>query len=369
MMSNTEELVSIDLETTGVYPSKDRIVEVALVRFLPDGRVLDSYTSLVNPCRDVTASSCHGISASLVTNAPKFEEIAGDVLAFLQNVAAVGHNVPFDLSFIRSEFARLSAPLPSIPYYCTMKMSRYVDPDVPSRSLSGCCDYFGIKTAKSHVAYDDAMATMQLFILFMTKVVLVAPSVFNGDGVDWPYYTRSHRSLTRERAAVERTLERGYLATLVSKLPMAPMKDAKYDGYFALLDRVLEDRKITKDESKSLIDFAILFSWSSEQVNDAHRKYLEILIETALEDGVITESEKRDLLTVKECFGISDKLFEDLLKSASSQPHRPSSGETEGSFKGRSVCFTGECLCKIAGRAISREQAEQIASNSGLGKL
>jgi len=87
----------VDVETTGLFPSMhDRIVEIATFRVDPNGNILEYYSTLVNPNRDIGATHIHGISARDVKNAPLFDEIAGDVLAVISDAIFVAHNENFD---------------------------------------------------------------------------------------------------------------------------------------------------------------------------------------------------------------------------------------------------------------------------------
>ncbi len=70
----------VDLETTGLFPGGgDRIVEIAIIRLNENGHLLDTYSSLINPKRDIGATHVHGITAADVKNAPLFQDIVGDV--------------------------------------------------------------------------------------------------------------------------------------------------------------------------------------------------------------------------------------------------------------------------------------------------
>ena len=77
LAGGADRFVVVDTETTGVYPS-DRIVEVAIVTLDLDGNVVEVWDTLVNPMRDVSATHIHGITATMVRDAPTFEMIAGD---------------------------------------------------------------------------------------------------------------------------------------------------------------------------------------------------------------------------------------------------------------------------------------------------
>ncbi|TXF88865.1 3'-5' exonuclease [Neolewinella aurantiaca] len=81
----------IDLETTG-FGKYDRVVEIGMVKINGQGVVLDSYSTLVNPNRDVSGSHIHGITATMVKSAPSFEEIHYHVNEFLRGSIPVSHN-------------------------------------------------------------------------------------------------------------------------------------------------------------------------------------------------------------------------------------------------------------------------------------
>ena len=71
------EYVAFDVETTGLFKN-DRIVEIAFVAFC-DGKVLEEWSTLINPLRDVSKSNIHGITASMVSTAPLFEDVINDI--------------------------------------------------------------------------------------------------------------------------------------------------------------------------------------------------------------------------------------------------------------------------------------------------
>src|SRR6185295_16860142 len=108
-------------ETTGFSPwLHDRIVEVAVVRIDPARGILDEYVTLVNPERDIGRTDIHGICASDVRDAPRWQDVAGDVGARLQGTVMAAHNLRFDLGFITAEFTRAGIAIPTqLPGLCT----------------------------------------------------------------------------------------------------------------------------------------------------------------------------------------------------------------------------------------------------------
>jgi DNA polymerase-3 subunit epsilon len=156
----------LDVETIGLSPRTDRIVELAIVRLDPTGAVVAQHASLVNPDRDVGSTRLHGITASDVAGAPRFAELAGWLAARLIGCVLVGHNVAFDLRFAQAEFDRLGIRLPELPALCTMRLAPDYLPSLPRRSLAACCAAAGIPLATAHSALSDAQATARLFAAY-----------------------------------------------------------------------------------------------------------------------------------------------------------------------------------------------------------
>jgi DNA polymerase III subunit epsilon len=107
MMKLTTPLVVLDLETTGIWIEKDRIIEIGMVKVFPDGNQ-EIYSTKVNPCMPIpaTVSELTGIKDADVKDAPSFGTIAGKVLAFLEGSDLGGFNVErFDLPLLAREFA------------------------------------------------------------------------------------------------------------------------------------------------------------------------------------------------------------------------------------------------------------------------
>jgi DNA polymerase III subunit epsilon len=153
----------IDVETTGGAAKHERITEIAIV--IHDGeKVIDSFTSLVNPERTIpwNITRITGITDAMVADAPKFYEIAKKVVEITENAIFVAHNVKFDYEFIREEFHRLGYSY-SRKRLCTVVMSRKMFPGLKSYSLSSLKLHFGIFAERSHRALDDTLATVQVF--------------------------------------------------------------------------------------------------------------------------------------------------------------------------------------------------------------
>lgn len=159
---STAPFAVFDVETTGFAATGvDRVIEIAVVLSSPTGERLDEYVTLVNPERDAGPTHVHGISSAELVDAPSFEAVAGDIAERMSGAVLVGHNVSFDLRFLRAEFERIGHELPSLHSVCTVSMARKVGMQ-PPRSLAACCYKYGVDLEHAHSALDDVKATTEL---------------------------------------------------------------------------------------------------------------------------------------------------------------------------------------------------------------
>jgi len=194
---------AFDVETTGLYPEKDRILEVGIVLFSfdPEGAIIEeqSYASLVNPGVPVPASSTaiHGITDLDVASAPLFHEIAADVASLLDGRVFVAHNAGFDFGFLKQEFNRISTQpqeatlwtgaeqTPAIRSFTqslatmtladTLSLLKLANPALLSYNLGKAAFVLGIETGTSHRALDDARTCMNIFAYAARKLTGKCP--------------------------------------------------------------------------------------------------------------------------------------------------------------------------------------------------
>ncbi|MBB5832495.1 exonuclease domain-containing protein [Brachybacterium aquaticum] len=152
----------LDLETTGLNPASDRILEIAILRADAQGRPLEQWVSRVNPDRPVGATHVHGLTDADVAAAPRFAELARVVGDALQGMVVVAHNAEFDLGFLQAEFARAGLPMPRLVPYCTLQGSTLYLPHLRRRTLAECCAALGVPLRNAHSALGDAFAAAGL---------------------------------------------------------------------------------------------------------------------------------------------------------------------------------------------------------------
>lgn len=147
----------IDVETTGLSPRDDRIVEIAVAVVKPGEAPELVLDTLVNPGRPMSSTDVHGITDADVLDAPSFSEIATHVAAAISNRVVAAHNASFDVSMLGAELER-SGFMPEVPCVCTMLLARVVDPSTPRLTLESACQRAGVPLSSAHTAKDDALA-------------------------------------------------------------------------------------------------------------------------------------------------------------------------------------------------------------------
>lgn len=160
MLQLTRPLAVIDLETTGINLSTDRIIEIAIVKIMPDGRK-SVKRKLINPEMEIPSSSTdiHGITNEMVKDAPSFKQAANEIRQFLDNSDLAGYNSNrFDIPMLVEEFLRISLDL-------DIKNRKLIDVQkifhtMEQRTLSAAYKFYCNATLENaHSAEADASAT------------------------------------------------------------------------------------------------------------------------------------------------------------------------------------------------------------------
>ena len=157
-----KEYVSVDVETTGLSPKQDKIIEIGAVR-VRDGQIVGSFTCFVNPGRILPAhiTELTGILQEQVDEAETMESVLPAFLEFAGDLPLVGHRILFDYGFLKRAAVnmRLDFERSGVD---TLKLSRQFLSELPSRRLSALCEHFEIPI-QAHRALEDARATHILY--------------------------------------------------------------------------------------------------------------------------------------------------------------------------------------------------------------
>ena len=158
----TDSYACIDLETTGLNPKTDKIIEIGIVK-VEENRIVKEWETLVNPDRKLEERIIEltGIRNEQLSSAPSIEEVLPQLLDIVGDSVLLGHSVLFDYSFVKKAAVnrRLSFERTGID---TLKIARKYLADLESRSLPCLCRYYGISHS-AHRALHDAKATVELY--------------------------------------------------------------------------------------------------------------------------------------------------------------------------------------------------------------
>lgn len=160
------EYVVFDLETTGLGAGA-RVIEIACVVLASDGSVISEIESLVDAGGEVGPAWLHGITPSMVAEAPRFAQVASLVERTLQGRIHVAHNLAFDRRILRHEFGLLGVSYPlTHGGICTADLARRC---LGAGELAEACEILGIDHTNPHRAMPDAVATADVFRALMLE--------------------------------------------------------------------------------------------------------------------------------------------------------------------------------------------------------
>jgi DNA polymerase-3 subunit epsilon len=161
--------VVVDVETTGLSPTSDRITEIAMMK-VKNGVLIDEFSTLINPLITIPAeiTTLTGIDNIMVQDAPPAREVVPYIAEFLGDAIFVAHNAPFDWGFVSETTLRERGIGLDNPQLCTVKLSKKILPQLPSKSLGPVTQALGITIPERHRASGDAYATALVLVKYLS---------------------------------------------------------------------------------------------------------------------------------------------------------------------------------------------------------
>lgn len=152
----------VDVETSGLDPTKHRIIEVAVTQLNPAGHVESEWSTLVRPRGGTGPVHIHGLTGDDVRDAPRFDEVAETLRELLDGRILVAHNAEFDWAFLAHEAARAHTTFPVAERLCTVTLARQLD--IPSRNLrlGTLAEHWNIPVTQAHRAADDVRVLVEI---------------------------------------------------------------------------------------------------------------------------------------------------------------------------------------------------------------
>jgi len=169
VLKKYQKILFVDVETTGLDSTKDRVIEIGAVKVDKNGNI-EKYSQLINPGFKISKEirKITGIKQKELDNAPLLDEVSDEVKRVLRTDLFVAHNAKFDFSFLSSELLRLDYPL-EVPYIDTIKIARAFYPNYLNYDLSSLIERMGFKVEKRHRGLDDALVLWELFNKIKTE--------------------------------------------------------------------------------------------------------------------------------------------------------------------------------------------------------
>ncbi len=155
--------IVVDIETTGLNPDFDKIIEIGAIK-VENNQIVDKFSRLIDPEIKIPhlITEITGIDDSMIAGQDIINNVIPSFVEFCKDFPIMGHNLPFDYSFLKINAYRLGYEYEK-DGIDTLRIARIFLTDLESRSLENLCKYYGIVNAKAHRAYEDAYATKCLY--------------------------------------------------------------------------------------------------------------------------------------------------------------------------------------------------------------
>lgn len=161
-----QEFLVCDLETTGIEPRQDKIIEIGLVK-VEKGKVKKTFSRMVNPGIPLPAKikRLTGLKDHILKKKPHLEDVTTEIRSFIEDLPLIGHNVYFDAAFLEYHLGlEFSNSLD------TLELARIIYPNAPGYRLVDLCNHLNIEHTSTHRALSDALATAQLALALMKRI-------------------------------------------------------------------------------------------------------------------------------------------------------------------------------------------------------
>jgi DNA polymerase-3 subunit epsilon len=165
--------IAFDVETTGMVPGVDQIIEIGAVRFL-DGQVEAVFSTLIEPNRTIPsgATKVNGITDDMVRGKPKIETLLEPFAEFCEDYFIVAHNASFDAQFLTADIKKYESKAPRGVIIDTIPLARKILPGLPNYKLGTLVQHLKITSTDFHRAEEDATYCGQLFLHLLRRMNL-----------------------------------------------------------------------------------------------------------------------------------------------------------------------------------------------------
>ncbi|MGB8453401.1 MAG: 3'-5' exonuclease [Anaerocolumna sp.] len=170
--------VCFDIETTGLSPDKDKIIEIGALKVI-NGKITESFDEFINPQMKLPKHiiKLTGITDDMIRYSETEDRIVKRFMEFSEDYIVMGHNIGFDYSFIKTAARKQHMSFEKMGID-TLELSRKLLFHLESKSLGNMCRHYNILNKNAHRAYDDARATAMLYVNLCNDFYQERPEVF-----------------------------------------------------------------------------------------------------------------------------------------------------------------------------------------------
>lgn len=166
IMNDEKIFIAIDVETTGLDPYQDKVIEIGAVKY-QGNKIVEEFSELIDPGIYISSNAVkiHGINNETIKGKPDFSFLALRLIDFLSDSTLLAHNASFDISFLNEELKKAGFDEIQNPVVDTLAMAKASFKGRKSYSLQNLARDFNINTGTAHRASDDARTCLDLFLL------------------------------------------------------------------------------------------------------------------------------------------------------------------------------------------------------------
>ncbi len=285
------EYAVVSLESTGLLPGRDRVVELSVALVRPGAGARLELTSVIDPQRPIGGTSVHGLRAEDLVDAPTFASLAPTIGSLLSGRVIVAHNAQHELRFFVDELSRVGLRR-ELPHLCTMYLRCMLGGE--RLSLSDACHVERVEVGSGPGA--KAFAAAQLLGKYLDKLRRAKLSTFAelAKGHDYVFL----------RSLASWPVQPGELGTTASASPKPRPSGLGGQGTIARYQdavlAVLADLDVTEAEIDSLLHLRGELGLADETVRAVHARTFALMIELVAGDEHLDEGERGQLYRIRQ---------------------------------------------------------------------
>jgi len=295
----------LDFETTGLSPGADRLVEISVVRLDPGQQPRLVFDTLINPQQAVSATEIHGITDADVVDAPRFQDIAGDLLEAISGCVIAAYNVYFDMRFLQFELG-LHGVRETPPHICLMYLRPLLGLGKRCRLIEAC-QCHGVRLEVNHMAGADVVASGQLLAHYLDVLRKRQVTTFAELADCGTYkFLASLRNDPFESASSFQLSCSGRRKSRLAALTdqATPKERSGLREYWDALKAAVADLQITEEELQTIAEVRERHQLKPEQVRVLHARAFASVINQFVSDQWLDDRERSKLHRFHRCLSV-----------------------------------------------------------------